>query len=789
MVTLKGNVILSNNQPLNEGVVLLIGKDSTLYKSGITEKDGTFQFEAKNGDSYFLQATSEEGGRVQSELFLVQGNTVIPALTIPSKETKLDGVEVVAKKPFIERQQGKTVLNIDNSIYATGSSAFELLEKAPGVTLTSSDNIILNGKSGIMVQIDGKNTPMSGADLANYLRGIPSNAIDKIELITNPSAKYDAAGSAIINIKLKKDTRSGTNGTISMSYGQGVYPKTNDGISLNHRNKKINLFGSYNFAYRKAFNHLVLERRFYDNDTFKGAYLQDNYLTFPFKNHVARVGMDVQLNKKSSLGVVVSGVSNRFNPNGFNSSDVLGSDGLSASRFETTNDSQDKWYNAAANVNYKRTMDTMGSEWTVDLDYARYGNNTKQLFTTRYFDLNNNEYLSPYLLAGDLSGALAIHSLKTDYHHVMTNDRSLDGGLKSSYVEANNNLKFYDRSFGYDTYDSTKSNHFIYKEQIHAAYVSYNQRKGKWNLQLGLRAEYTGVSGIQKVYGVKNDTSYLQFFPNVMIGRQLDSNQTMELSYSRRIDRPGYDQLNPFKFYLDPSTYKEGNPYLRPQTTHTIELGHFYKERIYTQLGISRTVDNITEVIAPLSSASKVTVQTNRNLAQVDLIYLNVSAPLQLTKWWMSTNNLNAFVALYSGNIANTQITNQGNFAYSVNTQNAFTIGKTWSAELNGNYQSPQIYAFDRIKQIYSIGCGIQKKVAQNRGTIRLNITDIFFTSGIRANVSFTDYTEYFDVKRETRVATLSFSYKFGKASVPMNRRRGSGADDLKSRVNNSGVG
>jgi hypothetical protein len=193
-------------------------------------------------------------------------------------------------------------------------------------------------------------------------------------------------------------------------------------------------------------------------------------------------------------------------------------------------------------------------------------------------------------------------------------------------------------------------------------------------------------------------------------------------------------------------------------------------------------------VIAPSATQANVTIQTNTNLRQVDLVYGNISAPIQATKWWTSTNNLNAYVALYSGDIANTRITNRGRFAWNVFSSNTFLIGKTWSAELNGSYRSSEIYAFDKIRPIWSVGAGIQKKVFNNLGTIRLNVTDIFFTNGIRADVAFTDYTEYFDVQRETRVATLSFTYKFGKASVPVNRRRGSGADDLKSRVN-PGVG
>lgn len=784
-----GTVFSKEQKPVTDALVFLFKSDSTLLKTELTDAQGAYAFQAETGQDYFLRIEAENFAVYTSAPFTVNESATVPQIVLTAAQTDLTEVEVVSRKPYLERQPGKLILNVDGSINSTGSSAFELLEKAPGVAINSNDVISLSGKGGIVVQIDGKQTPMSGTDLGNYLRGIPSNAIEKIELIHNPSSKYDAAGNAIINIKLKKDTRLGTNGTITSSYGQGVYAKTGQGISLNHRSRKLNIYGSYNYAYRKAFNHLILERRFYQGDTFQGAYIQDNYIKFPFNNHIVRTGIDFSPDQKNTFSVVMSGVSNKFNPDGYNVSDVLGPDGLVASRFATSNSSQDSWYNGSVNLNYKRTLDTMGSEWTADLDYAKYGNATEQLFTTRYYDLNNAEFQPAYLLYGDIGGDLSIYAVKTDYHKNFTKDRSFEAGLKTSYVIADNNLAFYDRSSGASVYDSTKSNHFIYRENINAGYVNFSQKVGKWNYQIGLRAEYTGVSGEQLVYNVTNDTSYLQLFPTAYLGYAINDKNTVEVSYNRRIDRPGYDQLNPFKFYLDPSTYKEGNPYLRPQTTHTLEVAHLWKNTYYTQFGISRTLDNITEVIAPSATETNVTVQTNVNLEQVDLVYGNISAPVQITKWWMSTNNLNAYVALYSGDVANTAIRNRGNFAWNVFSNNTFTIGKTWSAELGGSYRSAEVYAFDDIQPIWSVNAGVQKKVLNNLGSVRLNVTDIFFTNGIRADVAFTDYTEYFDVKRETRVATLSFSYKFGKASVPANRRRGGGADDLKSRVNNSGVG
>lgn len=760
--------------------------DSTLIKMEITREDGSFLFQAIQPGNYFIRIHSEEAEKYSVEAFLLEKDVKLNDIVLTALVKTIQEIHVTAKKPYIERAQGKLILNVENSINGAGSSAFEILEKSPGVSISGSDNISLNGKQGIVVQIDGKITPMSGSELANYLRGIPSSAIEKIELISNPSAKYDAAGTAIINIKLKKDTRIGTNGNIQLSYGQGVYPKTSEGISINHRNKKLNVYGSYNFSYRKGFNKLVLNRSFYQNDTFQGAYNQNNNILFPVKNHIARAGIDYNINKKNSLGLVVNGVSNKFNPQGINNSDVIGANQTPISRFETQNRSFDNWYNFSTNVNYKRIIDTLHSEITADADYAHFGNATEQNFTTRYFNLNNTEFQQPYMLYGDIRGGLDIYSLKADLVKNLKKDHKVETGIKSSYVIADNNLRFYDRSSGTDVYDTTKSNHFIYKENINAAYINWNKEYKNWTFQAGLRTEHTHVTGKQLVNNHSFDTSYLQLFPNVFAGYKINDKNSIEINYNRRIDRPGYDQLNPFKFYLDPTTYKEGNPYLKPQTTHNLELAHLWNQRIYSTVGISRTVNNITEVIAPTSAQQNVTVQTNVNLDKVDLYYGNISIPVDITKWWNSSNNINAYVAQYTGDVAQTRISRKGNFAFNLNTVNTFTIGKTVSAELSANFRSREIYAYDLIQPIWFVSAGVQKKFLNNRAIVKLNVSDIFFSNKVTADVAFTDYKESFVVSRETRVATISFSYKFGNTNVQGSRRRNGGAEDLKQRVGGS---
>jgi len=779
------NGILLDEQkaPVGDGIIQLFSAlDSSLIKTEFSDNSGNFSFSDVKPGRYFIHVTVQGFQKHLSQLFEVAGNYELEKIFLIKSAAELKEITVTTRKPFIERENGKIILNVESSISSAGSSVFEVIEKAPGVMITSNDNIIFKGKGGVQVQIDGKPTPMTGSDLANYLKGMPASSIEKIEFIGNPSSKYDAAGTAIINIKLKKDKRLGTSGSITGMFGHGVYPKANGGIVLNHRNKKISVFGNYNYGYRKGFNDLRLNRRFYRNDSLIGAYDQKNYLVFPFTNQIGRIGADYFINKKNTVGVVISGVINNFKPNGENTSDVIDQNGNIVSRFGTLNQSFENWNNYSANVNFKHVFDSLGGEMSTDLDYAHYGNSSLQNFTTRYYDLNGSEYVNPYLLHGDLNGSLDIYAFKSDYSKAAGKDAKLETGIKTSYVVADNDLKFYNRSNNQNLFDTTKSNHFIYKENINAAYFNYSKEYKKWNFQVGLRAEHTRVSGAQLIYNVTNDTNYIQLFPSSVVGYKTNEKNSFELTYSRRINRPSYEQLNPFKFYLDPTTYKAGNPYLKPQTTHSWEFSHVYRQKIFTTLSFGRTTNNITEVIAPSDKQQTLTIQTIKNLTTVDVYALNFSVPVEVFKWWFTQNDMGIYYGLYSGNIANTTIKQHGNLTFNINSTNTFNFANNFSAEITGNYRAKEIYAYETVNPIWFVTAGVQMKFPNNKGSIKLNATDIFFSNKVSALAEFSGYKENFIVSRESRVVSITCTYKFGNSNVNVRRKNGA-AEDIKQRA------
>lgn len=785
-LSLSGTVDSGKNRQLE---INLLDSGNQLVKTELADEEGNFSFSDLATGNYFIKINRNGAEVYTSETIPLTVNTTLPLISL--NEKTIEGVTITKTKPYIERQDGKMILNVENSIASTGNSAFEVLEKAPGVKVDNNDNISLRGKGNLLVQIDGKNTPMTGTDLANYLRGIPSASVEKVEFITNPSSKYDAAGTAIINIRLKKDQRKGTNGSITSSLGTGKYIKNNNSFNINHRNKKVNLFANYSFAYREFFNHLMLDRNFYnDNNVFQKAYVQDNFLKMNFRNHIAKVGMDYYLNDKNIIGFSAGFISNRFDPKSNNETLILDNNFQPSGTSNTESNNRDHWKNVSFNVNHKLTLDSLGSEMVTDLDYINYSNTSLQNFITRSFDVGGNLLPSspinpnPYNLTGDLSGNLNIYSFKSDLTKVFPNNWKLETGIKTSFVKADNDLQFFNASSGIPEPDYSKTNHFIYEENINAVYGNVIKNWDKFKVNFGLRVENTNITGNQITTQQVNKKNYTQLFPSAVFSYDLNDKNTVELNFSRRITRPTYRQLNPFKFYLDLTTYQAGNPDLNPQTTMNYELTYSLKNKYFATLSYSKTKNNITDVLKPtVENGNIVVVQANENLTSASYYGLNVIAPVKVTKWWDMNNNANFYYGSYTGNISGTAIKNQGNFTFDINSINAFKLGNGFSAELTGNYKAKEVYAYMFLKPMWSLNIGAQKKF-KNNSTLKFSFNDIFLTSNPEAENIYANYVENFVVRRDTRVASLSYTYNFGSGKSGQPRKTG-GAEDLKQRVGN----
>jgi iron complex outermembrane recepter protein len=793
------NIINEQNAPVESATVeLLRSKDSALVKVALTDKAGKAEFDNLAFDNYLLRTTAVNLATKYSDVFTISESepiAVLPVLNMKVKTgTEMQGVTVVAKKPFIQKLSDRIVVNVDNSIVNVGSSALDVLERSPGVTVDQNDAISLRGRAGVIIMIDGKPSPMSGADLANYLRGLPSNAIERIEIITNPSAKYDAAGnSGIIDIRMKKDQRLGANGTFTLGYGQGIYPKANTGATWNYRNKIMNIFGNYNYAYRENLNHLIINRNFYENGVFQGSDDKDNHAWMPFNSHSARIGADFFPSKKSIIGFVVNSNFNSFKRRATISTMVNDIDHQPDFSFISLGTNNDHFENIVANINFKHTFDSTGKELTADVDYGKFDSKSLTRIASSFYNLNGTPKRDDDILDGDQTGDLSFKTAKVDYSNPMKNGAKLELGYKTSLVSSDNDAKFYTVLSSGSQVDETKTNRFFYKEYNNAGYVNFSKEYKKFNVQVGLRGEQTNIETRQVKGNRKFKNDYFQLFPSAFFNYKLKEDKTLGVSVSRRIDRPGYSQLNPFLFQIDATIYGTGEPLLKPQMTWSYEMNYTVKNLNFT-LGYSHTTDPQNMVLSKILDViptfeikpgqdSNITVQIPVNLESSDYVGLSSTLPIRINKWWNTINSFNIYYNHFNGNLGGTQLDN-GAPSANIRTNNSFTFKKGWSAEFNANLNTGGRSGYMVIQPQWGLSVGGQKTIFKGKGTIRLNVTDIFWTNRPKATVTYEgSYIENWQAYRESRVANIGFTYRFGNNKVQQARKRTTASEEERQRA------
>ena len=779
-----GTILDNEKKPVPYATVMLKkSSDSTLYKGEITGDAGDFVFSAVKAGNYFLQIQY-----IGFETLILKDITVseetpelnLGDITLQNTSKELGAVTVEAEKPFIEKLADRTVINIENSIIQTGSSIMEVMEKLPGVIVDQNGNIALRGKQGVIIMIDGKPSTLAGQDLANMLRGMPSGNIQKIELITNPSAKWDASGNAgIINIIMKKNRMEGYNGSVSLTYGQGRYPKYSGAVNFNYKKDWFNLFFNYSYSRRLSFNHLMINRKFYENDTIRTTFINDNYLIYPFNTHAPRLGMDFRLSDKTSLSVLGAVVTSTFKPTADNTSHVYDQDHELIGSYIFTNRSDDEYNNAEINTQITHRLDTLGQEITLNLDYGRYLGNSDQFFTTIFTDEINSTENTTYLTSHQI-GALSLYSAKADYTKPFPKKITFESGLKSSLVESDKDMQFFSKVNEDNIFDSARSSHFLYSENINAAYVNFNKKFEKWTVQAGLRAEHTYAKGKQLLNDKGFDRNYVQLFPTIYLDYKFNKDHNVNANIGRRINRPHYEQMNPFRRLIDANTYGEGNPYLLPQITYVTELSYAYKNALHLAVGYHQSRDNIMSVLIQ-DAATQTTIQTVVNIDRYDYYSFNLSYANRLTKWWKTNTSVLTYLGNYAGTVRDFTI-DQGTPSFYVSTNNSFTIIDGFSMEANLHYNHRALYGVTLMKSTYNFSLGLQKSVLKKQGTLTLNMSDIFWKAWPSGVTEFGTVIEHWASERETRVLNVSFSYKFGKGQTGR-MRRSTGADEEKRRM------
>lgn len=779
----RGKVVDENQMPVEFATVVLFNAaDSSSIKAGYTLDDGSYDFAAIPSGTYYLQTLLVGYNTIKTPAFAIHDQYVehAPVVLTPSV-TELGEVVVTTTKPIIEVKADKTVFNVEGSAVATGNDALEVLRKAPGVVVDNNEQLMLIGKSGVRVFIDGKQSILTGSDLAAYLKTIQGSQIEAIEIITQPSSRYEADGNAgIINIRLIKDKSLGTNATISTNYNQGYHGRGNGNLNINHRNKSVLLYGNVNYAKGTNSNWQHFQR------TIPGLYVnQRNTGIDSWNNGFVRAGIDLTTGKNSTTGILVNGGRNTWKGRTSVHTNIHNSPDESANQLlDGTNTTNNRRDNYNFNVNY-RFDNKSGKVFNVDADYGAFINDGTNFQPNQYYDAVTGAPTVSRIYTANTPTQIDIATFKADYETPLLKG-VLGLGTKVSVVTTDNNYEFFQVLENGPVLDIDVSNRFRYQENVNAGYINWNRQWSKLGLQLGVRMEQTNSKGDLTSYKPVDDESvtrhYLDFFPSGGLTYQLNQQNTFRLTYSRRIDRPGYQDLNPFEFRLDELTYMKGNPFLRPQYSNSVAIGHTFKYTLNTTLTYSLVTDLFSEIID--TAANGAAYQTNENIARQNVLSLAISYPFAISKSWNAFANVNFAHMRNKADFGDGKTVDLSANNFNFYVQNTYALPKKFTLEVSGWYSSPGIWAGAfKTKSMWALDAGIQKKILSNRGTVKLAISDIFKTMEWGGNSILGILKSEAEGGWESRQVRLNFTYLLGNQNVKEARKRATGLEAESSRV------
>ena len=779
---LKGTVQDSLGKALPFVSMALLKTDSSLVKATATNEQGEFNFEKINAGKYIIRAFSVGFLKKYTPVFEVKNEgSILPNLILSENITQLKEVQVTTKRPFIEQQLDRMVVNVANSIVGSGSTALEVLTKAPGVTVDfQREQIELKGRDGVAVQIDGKLSYLSGADLVAMLRSMSSDNIDKIEIISNPSSKYDAAGNAgIINIRLKKNVNLGTNGLFTLGAGTGQHYRTRSSLQLNHRTDRLNIFGNYSISKGANFWDLTLERNQPDGNL-RNYVNQNMRLIFDDLGQNIKTGVDFSPTKNTTIGLAWTGFWTNHYENGFVN--------FEARRLPTEpiyfQTSTQKTFsiisqNQLGNLNFQHNFKNK-AQLSADFDIGHFKRETLNNLNTTATILGDGAVPPVAQLINATNTSIDILTLKADYNAVISKIWRFETGFKYANILSINDIRLRSGERDKTVLDPNLSSHFEYNEQINAGYISFSGKTNKIDLQAGLRVEHTHSVGNLNIPRQIKTRDYLNWFPSLFLSKPISDKENLIFSYSYRIDRPNYQNLNPARGFVDLYAISQGNIDLRPQYTHALELRYAHKSGFFGSLA-SNFISDWVLAINNVTDGNKI-IRQSLNLGDTQGYILTVGMPFTISKAWQMQTSLlglyNQFQFEYEGKNYNNK-----NFSARFNFSNGFTLGHGWTAELNGWVNSPRINTIQEIPWLSNFDTGVQKVVNQ-KIKLKLSLQNIFFTPVVINVIHGTSSYQNDRLQMDTRIVMLNMNYVFGNQKVKDSRQRKSGAEDESKRAN-----
>ncbi len=776
-----GTIQDENKNPLPySNVVVYSLPDSIMITGTVTAESGHFEIKANLNEEIYLKISAVGFNNYFSNPF---------ELTAASPEYKLEGVnlkedvqvmnsvEVKALRPQVVVEADKMVVSVEGTAMAAGTTAYEVLEKSPGVFVDQDGNIQLNGKGGVLVMIDNRRTYLSAADLQNMLQGMSAENIKNIEIINNPSSKYDAQGNAgIINITLKKNNMSGVNGSVNLGYRYNEINNGNLGVQVNHKKGKWNSFLNADMAQRGRIRDGRFYREIEQNSGLVTIFDQDAKEYNVRKVPSMRMGTDYDLNDSHSIGVML----NFYGQDAYNDFRFDSDLNQGGEEFQIISENyiQNQFYNAQGNLHYTYKMDTVGTQLTADFNYIQLINKGGANFRNSYFYGQAGSPSEVELLETNNPTRYDIISAQMDFEKKILPKIKMEAGLKVSSVVSDNNLQFYEIGESGRELDENRSNHFIYTENIAAAYTSFSGALGsKLTYKAGLRAEQTFSEGESITLNTVNPRDYFKLFPSFFLQHNVSDMYQVNYNYSRRIDRPNYENLNPFIFYLDPYTSAQGNPYLKPQFTHSISVTQTFKKQYNLVLNYGVTSDFIAEVpVQDPEDGTTVFKQSNID----DQVNYSATAvvPTQPFKWWAINANFTVFHQNFTTFLNNEKVEREATTGM-VQLGNTFLLPSDFKIELNGDYRSNTVWGLYTIGAQWGVDFAVKKSFFDKKLDASINISDIFRTRQFVGNANLqgniNEINQYFGQQS----IGFSLRYRFSRGEEFKAKQRNTNLEEL----------
>ncbi len=786
--TIQGIVLDENKKPIEfSNIILHKYSDSTYLNGTTTDSLGKFEIAGLKAEKYFVEIiyVGYKTDTVQATIDSDDDQVLnIGTAQLQVESNVLKGVEIVSTKPVIERKADRIVYNVENSAKASGESAMDLLRSVPSVTVSGTDQIRINGKSEVQVMINGKVENLSADQLANLLKSIQSSNIKKIEVVSNPSARYDAsAKGGILNIQLKTSSIRGVNGSVYVNYRQNKYASTETGFNLNVNYKKFTLSSSYNYGYNQGYNKKVFLRNFKQENVTQqyNEYTNERNL---FTGHFSNLNMKYSINEKNTIGIGGEFV---FFKNPHNSDALLnilndGSTGIINAIQKTAINTLGKNVNPSANFNFKSELDTTGSTLELSYDYTYFKQNINSHLNTAFLDSNNVEQGSRLDFKQDNPFLVNLHTAKIDYTKPLKHKHSIDIGAKFTWTKTNNDIQFLNLVGNDYVNDPTKSNKFQYIENINALYTTWSKEwKKGWSTNVGLRMEQTNTNQYSITLDSKTKRHYVDFFPSAFVQKIIKEKHNINLNYSRKIRRPNFENLNPFQFYNSQYSIWTGNANLKSEYINVTEITYTYDNAYSFMIGHENIKNNFT-YLARQNDSTKITTYQASNFKVRNNLNIGVNINKDIFKWWNVSYSVQYTFFKYNS-IVNDAVFNLTSHKFNISMDNTFTLPKDFKINLFAFYTSPFLDATDMMRSNGMVNISVSKAFFNKKLRIRIFGNDLFGTMNNSYNTRFLNIDSKYKEKFSARVFGLAVVYNFQKGKQFQNTRVNKSNEDEKNRI------